>query len=199
MSVDTMTSDEVKTNETEVEEKVVKSEAKTAVTNADDVEAKIKELESELQKKTELVRNLRKYEVDYKTRLESLENRLRDKAVDQALSQVISNSMARAPNTVAKLIDRSKIVVDGDNVDIKSIEEQINALKESDPILFKIETEETKTDVESSATESEEVVKAPKVKKANEGDPIGGYEKEIKAAKTAAEITAILKKYGKIT
>lgn len=194
-----MTSDEVKTNETEVEEKVVKSEAKTAVTNADDVEAKIKELESELQKKTELVRNLRKYEVDYKTRLESLENRLRDKAVDQALSQVISNSMARAPNTVAKLIDRSKIVVDGDNVDIKSIEEQINALKESDPILFKIETEETKTDVESSATESEEVVKAPKVKKANEGDPIGGYEKEIKAAKTAAEITAILKKYGKIT
>jgi len=85
--------------------------------------------------------------------------------------------------SVAKLLDRSKIAVEDGKVDVTSVQSLIQELKTSDPALF--------TTVNTAAA-------IPPPKKAGEGDPVGGFEKEIRAATTQKQIEQVMRKYGKL-
>jgi DNA repair exonuclease SbcCD ATPase subunit len=109
----------------------------------------------------------------------ALEQRIRNRVIDEALNKALTDAKAKSLSTVMKLINRDEIAVgDDDVVDTKSVEAVIGKLKKEDPILF-------------------EVVEAPDAKRPAEGAVAGGYEKELKSAKSVNEIEAVLKKYGK--
>jgi hypothetical protein len=112
----------------------------------------------------------------------ALKTGLKNKAVDAALLDVIQKAGARAVDTVAKLIDKSKVDVNGDDftVDITTIQSQIEELKKTDPILFGVS----------------ENVNSPPVKRPTDGVPQTGYQQEMRAAKTQEQINAVIKKYG---
>jgi len=127
-----------------------------------------------------------KYKELYETvneRANRLQQQIRTQSVNQTLDGILKEEGADAPNTIKKLIDYSKIEVDDDgNIDIKSIDDQIKALKKSDPILFK-----------------KEKPTAPPVKRATDGTPTNGYEQELKAAvaaKSQKQVEAVMRKYN---
>lgn len=113
-----------------------------------------------------------------------LKTGLKNKAVDSALKDILQKAGARSVDTVAKLVDKSKVVVGEDdfNVDVNSIQLQIEELKKTDPILFGVG----------------EGSNLPPVKRPTDGSTTVGFETEMRAAKTQAEITSVMKKYGKI-
>lgn len=124
-----------------------------------------------------------KYKELYDTELgkrQGLELKVRDGIINSAVEKVLKEkNVTLSLPTALKLLDRSKVVIEDDEVDTKSIQAQLDALKKSDPTLF-------------GGT------KLPDVKRPGEGDPVGGYEKELRAAKSQKEIDAVLKKHGKI-
>lgn len=114
----------------------------------------------------------------------ALKTGLKSKAVDSALKEILHKAGARSVDTVAKLVDKSKVVVSEEDfsVDIASIQTQIEEIKKTDPILFGVG----------------EGSNLPPVKRPNDGNPSVGFETEMRAAKSQAEVTAVMKKYGKI-
>lgn len=114
----------------------------------------------------------------------ALKTGLKSKAVDSALKEILHKAGARSVDTVAKLVDKSKVVVSEEDfsVDIASIQTQIEEIKKTDPILFGVG----------------EGSNLPPVKRPNDGTPSVGFETEMRAAKSQAEVTAVMKKYGKI-
>lgn len=166
-------------------------------------EKELAALKAEREKDAELLKKLRKFEKENKDRAEkeaveagkfkelyeaekaareAIEGKVKAKELDAAIRAELSNFKAKAPDTVLKLIDKASIQWNEDgSVDTKSIEKALKAVKQTDPILFE-----------------EETSGAPSVKRAGEGDVVGGYEKEIKAAQTAKDIEAVMRKYGKI-
>lgn len=128
-----------------------------------------------------------KYKELYEAQVEkltALETKARNSLVDAALDAALKEAKAKSASTVKKLIDRTAISVEDDAVDAASIAAQIEALKISDPVLF---IQERQADPAANP-----------VKRAGEGDPIGGYEKELRACKTPQQINAVLAKYGKV-
>ena len=113
----------------------------------------------------------------------TLKTGLKNKAVDSAIKDILSNSGARSVDTVAKLVDKSKIVIGDEDfmVDTTSIQSQIDELRKTDPILFGIG----------------EGANLPPVKRPTDGTPTAGYEQEMRAAKSQKEIESVMKKYGK--
>ncbi|MEJ7929853.1 hypothetical protein WG922_07705 [Ramlibacter sp. AN1015] len=161
-------------------------------------EARIKELEAELNKSRDILEKARKGEKyakqtkqqleeklaeleaqgDWKSKYEQLVQRENTRVVDTALSEALANA-AKPENVKAamKLVDRSALqVVDG-VVDAKAVETAVLKAREEFPSLF----------VE---------VKTPAPVRAAEGAVTGGFEKELAAAKTQADITAVLKRHG---
>lgn len=173
-------------------------------------EERIVRLEQALEKSQEKIENFRKYEKRYKEQLSAeglqtahklqeqlaaetekratLEAKVRDKAVASALEKALADAKVKAVSTTMKLIDKSKIVVADDEVDMKSVEAIIKELQTSDPVLFATE-EETKP----APTPAH-----PPVKKATEGDVVAGYEVDMRKARNAKEIEAVMRKYGKM-
>jgi len=162
-----------------------------------DVEA----LQAELAKNQELIKKLRKYEKEnlaraeqeakakedalkeqgrYKELYEELNGKLRKQTIEQALESALTDAKAKSTKTVKALINISDIEFDGDQINTKALKAKIEEVKKEHSILFEAEAA------------------APSVKRAGENDPIGGYEKELRAAKTAKELNAVLRKYGKI-
>lgn len=195
-------SDETVVDTTEVKEPVT-----TATTSTETAEQKIARLEAEAAKNNELLEKLRRHEKANSSaakRAEELERELttvqakhaeleikvRNRIVDSVLEKALVDAKAKAPSTALKLIDKAAVKVEGETVDAKSVEALIKALKESDPILFDVETE-TKEEVKT------EIVH-PKVKAATEGEVVGGFSKELAAAKSTREIEAVMRKYGKM-
>lgn len=171
--------------------------------SVEDAAKRVEQLEAEQAKNAELLKKLRKFEKEnavkaedalkeqgkwkdiaeaHAAKLAELETKFRDRALTGALNEALKESKAKSISTVMKLIDKSLIKVEGDEVDAKSIQAVIKGLKESDPILFDIEEKPT----------------APPVKRASEGAPISGFEQEIKACKTAKDIENVMRKYGKL-
>ena len=68
-------------------------------------------------------------EADYKENIKTLK-------IDTAITKALSKSGAMNETILTGLLDRTKIAIGEDNT-ITGIQEQINALKESDPYLFK--------------------------------------------------------------
>lgn len=114
----------------------------------------------------------------------ALKTGLKNKAVDAALKEVLQKAGARSVDTVAKLIDKSQIVVSDEDwtVDVESINAQIENLKKTDSILFGVG----------------EGANLPPVKRPSDGNVTGGFEQEIRAAKSQKEIEAVMRKFGKI-
>lgn len=168
------------------------------------VEKELAELKAEKVKDAELLKKLRKFEKENKDAAdkallesgkfkelyeaeklarESIEGKVKSQTLDSALKAELANVKAKAPDTVLKLLDKSAIQWNDDgSVDTKSIQKALKDLQKSDPILF----------------EEEVTTETPAVKRAGEGDVVGGYEKEIRSCKTAREIETVLRKYGKM-
>jgi hypothetical protein len=177
--------------------------------NVSDVEAKIAELQAQLEKQNEIVEKARKgekyqkskadaevkkviaqYEAE-KARADALEQKIRTSAADGVLRQLLAEGGAKAVDTALKLVDRNAIKYAEDGtVDADSVKSVVQALKESDSILF----DQTVVSVDESAQKK----LAPPAKRATETDRISGFEAEMKAAKTKADLQAVLKKYGKL-
>lgn len=185
----------------EVQEINVEQEVETSTQETDPV-AKLKEIQEELDRKSELVKQLRKYERQQKEEKEkllkeqgnfkelyestldkfnSLKGQLLNTNINIAIEEVAKSSGVKSISTLNKIIDKTAISVDENGVvDLNSVKDLIKSLQTSDPLLFELAD-----------------VKTPSVKKANEDTPVSSYEVDLRKAKTPQEIEAVLKKYGK--
>lgn len=197
-------------NNTEVDTPVVDTTAApAAVATSETAEQKIARLEADAAKNSELLTKLRRFEKENKTAAEKaqqraeelerkvqeeegkrteLETKIRNRIVDAALEKALVDAKATSPTTALKLLDKAAIKVDGEEVDAKSVQEMIEALQKSDPVLFSTDVKTTETPMQH-----------PPVRKATEGDVVAGYERDMRAAKSQKDIEAVLRKYGKMS
>ena len=160
---------------------------KEVISGRDKANQKLRHFETEQETREQaLLAEQGKYKELYEKReseLSSLKTTLKNKAVDSVLREALQRAGARSVDTVAKLIDKSKIAVSDENsdVDAATVLLQIEELKKTDPILFSVGEGNL-----------------PPVKRPSDGVPSAGYEQDLRAAKTQNEITAVMKKYGKI-
>ena len=141
----------------------------------------LKRLKDELEKasKNDALAELQgKYEAEVAART-ALETKIRNKLVDTALEAALKEAKAKSISTVMKLINRDDIKLENDEVDAKSVAAVIEKLRKEDSVLF-------------------DEVETPSVKRAAEGAVTGGYEKEIRAAKSQKEIEEVMRRYGKM-
>lgn len=115
---------------------------------------------------------------DTEAKLTKLQQRL----IDSAIKAKLQEHGATNPQTAAKLMDRSLVTFDSElNIVEDAILSQIEALKESDPILFTpVQTKQTPIPVKRVATPENG----------------GSIEERIRAAKSQQEILAILASRG---
>lgn len=158
-------------------------------------------LQEELKHQKELIKNLRKYEKSYKEEQErilkeqdkykelyegsinqvnELKQSLTNLKLDSVLTNVIKDSGAKNVNIIQRLIDKSNVITEDGEIDIKSIQKQINSLQKEDPSLFGLNEKDT-----------------PEIKKTSSADPVSSMEIEIKKAKTTKELEDILKRYNR--
>lgn len=91
----------------------------------------------------ELKQRLADMESDYQTKTEELESNLRDTKINAALDLALANANVHNPEVVKRALDKEKIQLD-DKGAVTGLDEQLNAFKESDPYLFKQETNDAK-------------------------------------------------------
>ena len=161
---------------------------KEVIQTRDKVNSKLRTFEEEqTQREQTLLAEQGKFKELYEAaqaEKEALKTGLKNKAVESALKDVLTKAGARSVDTVSKLIDKSKVEVEGTdfNVKLETIQAQIEELKKTDPILFGVG----------------EGTNLPPVKRPSDGNPQGGFETEMRAAKSQNEVNAVMKKYGKI-
>jgi hypothetical protein len=166
------------------------------VSEADAAEVtRIAELEAELDKARNNLQAARRFEKESKLTRAELEAQLRDQgkfkelyeqaatqlkniALDGALAEAAKAAKAKDVKAVLKLVDRSSIEVKNGIADAKSVESAVLKAKEEFSILF-------------------DHVETPAPKRAAEGAVTSGFEKELDACKSAADIQAVMRKYGK--
>ena len=137
-----------------------------------------KSTKEDLQKQVDDLTEKAKAHEDYKTKYEQAEQRLKDFALDGALTEAAKSAKAKDVKAVLKLVDRSAIALKDGVVDTKTVEAAIAQTKKDYEILFdKVET--------------------PAAGRASEGANTSDYQKEIYAAKSQEEIAAVMKKYNK--
>lgn len=161
---------------------------KEVISTRDKTNQKLRQFETEqTQREQSLLAEQGKFKELYEAQTAevlALKTGLKNKAVDSALKEVLLKAGARSVDTVAKLVDKSKVEVTGEDfqVNVNSIQLQIEELKKTDPVLFGVG----------------EGANLPPVKRPTDGSTTVGFETEMRAAKTQAEITSVMKKYGKI-
>lgn len=153
----------------------------------DETKQKLRKYEEEaLERERTLLAEQGKFKELYEAstqRLSEIESTLKQRAVDTSLRDAVSKSGARSVDTVAKLVDKSKIAVGEDyTVNLADIESQIQELKKTDPILFGVGGD----------------ANLPPVRRPSGGDTSSGFEQDMRAAKSQADIISVMKKYGKI-
>lgn len=115
---------------------------------------------------------------EYKAKYEQAEEKLKNFALDGALTEAAKAAKAKDVKAVMKLVDRSAIVIKDGVVDTKTIEVAMAQTKKDYEILF-------------------DKVELPPSGRAAEGASTNDYQKEIYAAKSFKEIEAVQKKYNK--
>jgi ATP-dependent exoDNAse (exonuclease V) beta subunit len=130
--------------------------------------------------KEELAKRVEELEAqgEWKTKYEQAEHKLKTLSLDSAIGDAAKAAKAKDVKAVLKLVDRDSIVIKDGVVDTKSVELAIAKAKGEFGVLF-------------------EEVQIPQAGRAAEGDVTGGFEKEVRAAKSIADITAIMKRYNK--
>lgn len=186
----------------------LKSNFQEVVGERDKVKSKLRELEkntnsdfTELQTKyDDLFANHNKILTEtenYKLELGLIKEAEKNRFIDTTLTTALESAGARSIPTAIKLIDKSSLEWDGDNLKTDSVIGKIEELRKSDPILF------GDTDPKSSENNHMDPgnlsSNIPPVKTAGKGNVDGAFEKEIKACKNPKEIQQVLIKYGKIT
>jgi hypothetical protein len=188
-----------------------KTEAKATETELTELQTQLEATKAELSKNQELLSKVRRFEKENKeagekakleqgkfkemyeetqSKLPTVEAKLKDNALNGILTQQLTEAGAKSISTVMKLVDKSKVVFnDQMEVDPSSVKIIVDELKKSDPILFG----------EPDKVEETKVQEKIDVKRATDSSVLGGYEKEIKLAKTHNDIMAVMKKYGKIS
>lgn len=173
-----------------------KQESSNEGKTVSDVEKRLAELEAELTKTREILDKARKGEKfakktkdeleaqlkeqgKYKELYEQTEAKLKALTVDSVLAEAARTAKAKNVAAVLKLVDRSKIEMKDGVADAASALKAIEAIRAEVGELF-------------------EQVQTPTPARAAETQPIGGYEKEIRTARTIKDIEAVLKKYNKI-
>lgn len=160
---------------------------KEVISTRDKANQKLRQFENEqTQREQSLLTEQGKFKDLYEAeqaKTTALKTGLRNKAVDSALKEVLQKAGARSVDTVAKLVDKSKVEVNEEDftVDQNSIQLQIEELKKTDPILFGVG----------------EGTNLPPVKRPSDGNTTSSFETEMRAAKSQAEIQTVMKKYGK--
>lgn len=123
------------------------------------------------------------YEAE-KARNEQLNQNIRNKTVDVALTAALNEAGVVSVPTALKLVDRSQVELDDDgNVISTTLENAVSGLKKEHEILF-----------------GKPIVPTPKVKGVNQQDQPGSYIEELKAAAQTGDrrkIAAVKAKYGK--
>ena len=143
--------------------------------------SELKRLKDELEKatKNDALNELQaKYEAEVE-KTNHLQKTIKTKAVKGALEKALTEAKAKSIPTVMKLINLDEVGYENDEVDTKSIEAVIAKLRKEDSVLF-------------------DEVETPSVKRAAEGAVAGGFEKEIRSAKTHKEIEEVMRRYGKM-
>lgn len=198
------TTQTVETVEENVETTVETEETKTEPT-LQQLQEQLLTVQSELAAKEELLHKVRKFEKENKEAAQAAAKKLAEQGefktlyetekeekatwqakytnvlVENVVHEHLKQAGAVSITSVAKLLDKSKIVIADDKVDAESVKSLIEELRTSDPALFVHETKPV-----------------PPPKKAGEGDPVGGFEKEIRAATTQKQIETVMRKYGKL-
>lgn len=181
------------------------TKTETTQPTLEQLQEQLKAVQAELSTKEELLHKVRKFEKENKeaaalaqqqlaeqgkfkelyeaeaSKSAEWQKRYTDTVVGSALNAELQAAGVISVATAAKLIDKSKVEIGDDGVNTASIKSLIAELKASDPALFVSETKPV-----------------PPAVKAGEGDPVGGFEKEIRAATTQKQIEAIMRKYGKL-
>jgi chaperonin cofactor prefoldin len=131
---------------------------------------------------------------NYKLELGLIKEAEKNRFIESTLITALESAGARSIPTAIKLIDKSSLEWEGEEIKSDSVINQIKALKVSDPILF------GDTDPKSLETKQQDPgdisSNIPPVKTAGKGNVDGAYEKELRACKNQKEIEAVLKKYS---
>lgn len=161
--------------------RVKNRELKSSTSNSDTLQ---KQLDDLLAEKSKLAEEYDGYK-----------NKVKQTKLDATISTALEAAGAKSLSAALKLLDKSKIEFDDDDVKVDSITAAIKALKESEPILFG----EVKADPnEKSSGNTSGTTPEPTPKVAAQGSKgTSSYEAEIKAAKSVKDIEAVMKKYGK--
>lgn len=184
-----------------------------------ETQTELESIREELKKQKELVKKLRVYEKEnkdvatvtmtdmlakdaelqsLKQEHQTLKDTLKSRVINESLVTQLTAAGAVSVPTALKLINMSGIEVSETDLSVSqdSIKVVIEELRKSDPILFKSGGDPSQTS--ETVTAGGDPVKI-EVKRVSETEPVGGYEKEIRGAKSQKEIVGIMKKYGKLT
>ena len=190
------------TNELEEQTESVETEVSGLQTELS-AEEQLKAIQTELESKKELIKQLRKYEKSQKeakeqalkeqnnfkelyeqanAKLTQYEQAVRNAKIDAAIEAAAQASGVKSINTLQKLIDRSRIEVSDDNeVSIESVKAIILELQQTDSILFELPKVET-----------------PAVKRANDDTNVSSFETDLRKATSQKEIESVLARWGKL-
>jgi hypothetical protein len=118
------------------------------------------------------------------------------KVVSDSLKQTLVDAGALSIDTALKLIDKNKVKLDDDfNVDMESIKELVEAMRVSDPVLFKAKESVKEDGKKEAATQLQNSLARAGEKATIES----AYKTAINNAKSTAQIEAVMKQFGKIT
>lgn len=121
----------------------------------------------------------------------AFKDRIKQERLDSKLATALDAAGAKSKTAALKLLDRGLIEFgEDDTVKDDSIVKAIEGLKKAEPILFG-EPEDPKAQKQQSGTPG-----SPSVKPAAQQGGKDDYATELRAAKTMAQITAVMKKYG---
>lgn len=172
--------------------KTLQANYKSAVASRDKYKQQARELEESVKGSTDLQAKLEELQKELETKsneLTGLKEGQKQKALESALSTALEAAGAKSVSTVMKLIDKSKIQFNEEgNVSSDTIEAAVKEVMTSDPILF------GDIDPKKAQATGQEFLD-PGVKRAGDGNTEGAYQKEIKLAKNQKEIMAVMKKY----
>jgi chaperonin cofactor prefoldin len=189
----------------------------TEDTQSEDLNAKLNETVAERDKLRVKLRNLEKtageaqtlkaqYETllversTLETQFNDFKSAVRQKEVDSHVSTALDAAGAKNASTVRKLLDLGAIKFGDDGQVVQeSVAEMINAVKTTDPYLFKEVEEDPKKGTSSSTT----VGQPPDIKRAADSLKASSFELDLAAARKDSKdpfgaIQAVLKKHGKI-
>ena len=178
---------------------VLEANYKDAVSSRDKTKQKLRELEevaggaNEYKTKyeevfTEKSKLLEQFE-SIQNELNSFKEAAKHEKITSALTTALEAAGALNHQTVMKLIDKSKLQFDEEGkVSSEAVIAAIEEVKASDPYLF------GDVDPKKASATGQEFLD-PGVKRASNGSTEGAYEKELRSAKTQAEIMAVMKKY----